>query len=67
MHIFYRIRGSYNQFGFYMRTTTMEYSQDSYSHEEEFIGLHFNMGNVEAESNGRRDRQDLVTMRSLHR
>jgi len=25
------------------------------------------MGNVEIESNGRRDRQDLISMRSLHR
>ena len=25
------------------------------------------MGNVEIESNGRRDRHDLVSMRSLHR
>jgi hypothetical protein len=26
-----------------MRTTTMEDAQGSYSHEEEFIGLHINM------------------------
>jgi hypothetical protein len=34
----------------------MEDSQGSYSHEEEFIGLHVSMGNVETKSNGRRDR-----------
>jgi hypothetical protein len=57
MHIFYRIRGSRIKFGFYMRTTKMEDSQGSYSHEEEFIGLHVSMGNVETESNGRRDQE----------
>ena len=38
-----------------------------YNHEEEIIGLHVSMGNVETESNGRRDRQELVTMRSLQK
>jgi hypothetical protein len=33
----------------------MEYDQGSYSHEEEFIGLHVSMGNVESECNGRRN------------
>jgi hypothetical protein len=32
----------------------MEDSQGSYNHEEEVIGLHVIMGNVETESNGRR-------------
>jgi predicted thioesterase len=51
----------------YMRTTSMECSQQSYDHDEEIIGLHVNMGNVETESNGRKDRKETVTMRSLHR
>jgi hypothetical protein len=37
----------------------MEESQGSYSHEEQFIGIHVNMGNAEKGSNGRRDRKDL--------
>jgi hypothetical protein len=46
----------------------MEYSQGSYNHEEEFIGLHVSIGNVlETESNGKRDRKELVTMRIMHR
>jgi hypothetical protein len=49
----------------YMTTTTMEYAQGSYSHEEEFIGLHVSMGNVETESNERR--QESITMRSMQR
>jgi hypothetical protein len=67
MHIFFRIRGSEKQFGSYMRTTTMEDAQESYIHEEEFKGMHVNMGNAEIESNGRRDRKEPVTMRSLQR
>jgi hypothetical protein len=67
MHILCGIRGLEIKFGSYMRTTTIEYSQGSYSHEEEFIGLHVSMGNVEIESNGRRDMQELVTMRLLQR
>jgi hypothetical protein len=35
-----------------MRTGVMEDAQRYYNHEEEFIGLHINMGNM---SNGRRD------------
>jgi hypothetical protein len=50
-----------------MRNGVMEDSQGSYSHEEEIIGLHVNMGNVETNSNGIRDRKEHVTMRSLHR
>jgi hypothetical protein len=50
-----------------MRTRVMEDTQGYYIHEEEIIGLHVSMGNAETESNGRRDRQELVTMRSLHR
>jgi hypothetical protein len=38
-----------------MRTRDMDDAQGSYSHEEEIIGLHVIMGNVETESNGRRD------------
>jgi hypothetical protein len=45
----------------------MEYAQGYYNHEEEFIGLRINMGNAETKSNGRRYRQDSVTMRSLHK
>jgi hypothetical protein len=33
----------------------MEDTQGSYNHEEEIIGLHVNMGNVEIVYNGRRD------------
>jgi hypothetical protein len=56
-----------SNFGSYMRTGVMEYAQRSYIHEEEIKGMHVNMGNVETKSNGRRDRQEPVTMRSLHR
>jgi hypothetical protein len=45
----------------------MEDAQGSYNHEKEIRGLHVSMGNAETESNGRRDSQELVTMRSLHR
>jgi hypothetical protein len=45
----------------------MEDAQGSYSHEEQIRGLHVNMGNAKTELNGRRDRQDPVTMRSLHK
>jgi hypothetical protein len=54
-------------FGSYTRTRVMEYSQGSYSHEEDIIRLHVNMGNAETQSNGRTYMQDHVTMRSLHR
>jgi hypothetical protein len=67
MHICCGIRGAERNFSYYMRTRVMEDAQGYYSHEEEIIGLHINMGNVEIESNGRRDRQEPVTMRSLHR
>jgi hypothetical protein len=50
-----------------MRTRFIEYDQESYIHEEEVIGLHVNMKNDEANSNGRRERQELVAMRILHR
>jgi hypothetical protein len=39
-----------------MRTTSMEYAQGSYIHEEEFRGIHVSMGNPEKKSNGRRGR-----------
>jgi hypothetical protein len=45
----------------------MEDSQGSHSHEEDIRGLHVNMGNVESESNARRDGQEHVTMKSFHR
>jgi hypothetical protein len=50
-----------------MRTRDMEDAQGFYSHEEEIGGLHASMGNVETESNGRRDRRGTVTMRSLQK
>jgi len=56
-----------NNFGSYMRTRVMEDSQGSYSHEEEVIGRHVSMENAETESNGRRDKKNLVTMRILQR
>jgi hypothetical protein len=45
----------------------MEDAQRSYSHQEEIIGLHVTMVNAKTKSNGRRDRQEPVTMRSLPR
>jgi hypothetical protein len=45
----------------------MEYSHGYYSHEEDIVGLHVNIENSKTKSNGRRDRQKPVTMRSLHR
>ena len=62
-----RIRGIERNFSSYMRNGVMEDAQGSYNHEEEIIGLHVSMGNDETESNGIRDMQELVTMRSLHR
>jgi hypothetical protein len=50
-----------------MRTRVMEDARGYYSHEEEIIGLHVSMGNAKTESNGRRDGQEPVTMRRLHR
>jgi hypothetical protein len=50
-----------------MRNGVMDDAQGSYIHEEYIIGMHVNMRNVEIESNGRRDREDLVTMRIFHR
>jgi hypothetical protein len=58
-------RGSKRYFGFCMRTTTMEYAQGSYIHKEELRGLHVSMGNVEMDSNGRRDRNEPTTMRIM--
>jgi hypothetical protein len=45
----------------------MEDAQGSYNHEEEVIGLHVSMDNAKIESNGRRDGQESVTMRSLQK
>ena len=50
-----------------MRIGVMEYAQGYYNHEEEIRGIHVIMGNFETESNGRRDRKELVTMKILHR
>jgi hypothetical protein len=50
-----------------MRTKDMEDAQGSYNHEEEIIGLHVNMGNGETYSNGRRDKKEFATIRSLQR
>jgi hypothetical protein len=55
------------KFSSYMRNVVMEYAQGSYNHEEEIRGLHVSMGNVEIDSNGRRDKQKSITMRSMHR
>jgi hypothetical protein len=52
--------------GSYMRTGVMEDAQRYYRHEEEIIGLDVSMVNVDIESNGGRDMQEPVTMRSLH-
>jgi len=41
------LRGIGRNFGSYMRTTTMENSQGSYNHGEEFRGIHVSMRNVE--------------------
>jgi hypothetical protein len=56
-----------NKFGSYIRSGVMEDSHGYYIHEEEIICLHVSMGNVETNSNGRRGKKELVTMRSLHR
>jgi hypothetical protein len=66
-HFLVEFRGTRRKFGSYIRTSVMEDAKYSYSNEEEFIGMHVNMGNVDTESNGRRDRQEPVTMRSLQR
>jgi hypothetical protein len=50
-----------------MRTIVMETSHESYNYKEEIIWLHVNMGNAKTESNGRRDREEPVTMRSLQK
>jgi hypothetical protein len=50
-----------------MRIRDMEDAQGFYNHEEEIGCLHTNMGNAETESNGRRDGQGTVTMRSLEK
>jgi hypothetical protein len=50
-----------------MRIKGMEDAQGSYNHEEEIRGLHTSMGNVETESNERRDMKEPVTMRSLQK
>jgi hypothetical protein len=45
----------------------MEDAQGYYSYEEEVIGFHVRIYNFETESNGRREEQDSVTMRSLQK
>jgi hypothetical protein len=56
-----------NKFGSYTRIGVMENAQGYYSHVEDIIGLHINIGNVGTNSNGRRDRHEPITMRNLHR
>jgi hypothetical protein len=56
-----------NNFDSHMRIGVMEDSQGSHIHEEDIRGLHVNMGNVESESNARRDGQERVTMKIFHR
>jgi hypothetical protein len=67
MHISCKIKGTESKFGSYMRTEVMEYAQGYCIHEEEVTVFHVIMGNAETDSNGRRDRQEHVTMRILHR
>jgi hypothetical protein len=50
-----------------MRNRDMDDAKGSYSHEEEIRGLNVSMGNVETESNGRRDKKEPVTMRILQK
>jgi hypothetical protein len=54
-------------FGYYMRTRVMDDAQGCYNHEEEIKGVHIGMRNSEIDSNGRKGKQDPLTMRSLHR
>jgi hypothetical protein len=63
-HFLSKFRAIGRNFGSYMRITTMDDAQGSYSNEEEFKGLHDRIGNAKAKSNGRRDRKDPVTVRS---
>jgi len=55
------------KYGSYMRNGVMEYAQGFYSHEKDIIGLHVIMRNAETKSNARRDENECVTMRNLHR
>jgi hypothetical protein len=64
-HFLAEFRGTGKKFGSCMRTTLMEDSQGSYSHEEEFRELDVSMGNAKTDSNGRRDRHEPITMRIL--
>jgi len=67
-HFIADFRGTRRHFGSYMKTRVpMEDSQGSYSHGEEFRGIHVNIGNDETKYNGRRERKELVIMRSLQR
>jgi hypothetical protein len=50
-----------------MITKVMEDAQGFYSHEDEFRGLHVNMGNAKTKSNGIRYRMESITMRILER
>jgi hypothetical protein len=47
MHILAELEVQERKFSSYMRTRDMEDAQGSYIHEEEIIGLHVSMGNVE--------------------
>jgi hypothetical protein len=54
-------------FSSYMRTGVIKYAQGFSIHDEEIIGMHVGMSNVETMSNGRRGRNEPITTRSLHR
>jgi hypothetical protein len=62
MHIYCKIRGTERKLIYYMMNVFIEDAQGSYNHEEEIIGLHVSMGNVEIESNGRRDRKKKLSL-----
>jgi hypothetical protein len=45
----------------------MEDAQGYYNHDEEVIGMHIILGNVETKSNGRRGRREPAIMSNLQR
>jgi hypothetical protein len=51
-HFLGEFRGIGRNFGSFMRTTTIEYSQWMYSHGDELIEIHVSIGNDETNSNG---------------
>jgi hypothetical protein len=50
-----------------MRNINMEDEQGSYSHKEEIKGLNVSKGNAKKDSNRRRDREELVSIRIRQR